>query len=128
MALTGLDHPTWVSGRGRINADRSCQLSDGRSLRALSRQQECLDQIALTAHGHPGEALEPGAGRDFGFPVKPFSQQFELPCVDASFLDSIEKMREECRRDALAADPWHKLDSVEPAGQSFSQTGGIAGL
>jgi hypothetical protein len=37
-------------------------------------------------------------------------------------------MREECRRDALAPDPWHKLDSVEPAGQSFSQAGSISGL
>jgi drug/metabolite transporter (DMT)-like permease len=32
------------------------QLSDGRSLRALSRQREGLDQIALAAHGHSGEA------------------------------------------------------------------------
>lgn len=128
MALTGPDHPTRVTSRGRVNADQPRQLSDGRSLRLLSRQQECLDQIALAAHGHPGEALEPGASRDFGFPVEPFSEQFELTRLDAPFLDSIEEMREECRRDVLAADPWHKLDSVEPSGQSFSQTGGISGL
>ena len=104
------------------------QLFDGRSLRALFRQQECLDQIAFAAHGHPWEALEPGASRDFGFSVKPFGQQFELPSVDASFLDSIEEVREQCGRDSLAADPWHKLDSIESAGQSFSQAGGISGL
>ena len=82
----------------------------------------------LFRSSHPGEALEPGAGRDLGLPVEPFSEQFELTCLDASFLDSIEEVREECRRDVLAADPWQQLDSVEPAGQSFSQAGGIAGL
>jgi len=119
----------YVSRRRRVNADQSsCQLSGWRSLRALSRQQECLDQIALAAPDHPGEALEPRASRDFGFPVEPFSEQFELTCLDASFLDSIEEMREECGRNVFAADLWHKLDSVEPAGQSFSQTGSISGL
>ena len=100
-------------------------LVDFRSSWALSGKQKRLDQVAFSAHGHPGKPLVPRPARDLGLSVEPFGEPFELACVNASLLDAIQEMGEECRRYVLAACLGHGLDAVEPASDPFLEARGL---
>ena len=74
----------------------------------LTRKQERLDQLALSANYQARKPLVPLTVGDVWFGIQPLRQQLEVGCWNLPALDAIEQMLELRRRDVLAADLRHR--------------------
>ena len=68
----------------------SCVTLQRLSLRSLRGEQKCLNQLALSANGHPREPLVPFALWNLGLAIKPFRKKLQLRSVNLPALHAIE--------------------------------------
>ena len=69
----------------------------------LSGNQECFNQLTLTADDHAWEAFEPFALGDFGVGVAPFTKQSHLIEADFALPDAEREVLDQRARQLLAA-------------------------
>ena len=81
---------------------------DFHAFRNLPEPEEGLDQLALAAHGHLGEALEPFAVRDFGSGFQPSRKEFKLGDGNFPLVHAKPQMFEQGTGDAAAANSRHR--------------------
>ena len=82
-------------------------LGNALALRGLSREQKCLDQLTLAAHGHTGKALVPLTLGHLGLRVEPCREQLKLRRRDLAALNAFEQMLKQRGRKILSADVRH---------------------
>jgi hypothetical protein len=80
---------------------------DALAFRGLSRQQKCLDQLTLAAHGHAREALVPLTLGHIGLRVEPCRERLKLRRRDLPPLNAFEQMLKQRGRKILSADLRH---------------------
>jgi len=77
------------------------------AFRSLSREQKCLDQLALATHGNARKALVPLTLGHIGLRVEPCREQFELGRRDLPALNAFEQVLNQRGRKILSADFRH---------------------
>src|SRR6266542_4476926 len=96
------------------------QLGNLLALRHVAGQQESLDQLAPTAHGHAREALVPLTVWHVRLGVEPLGEQFELCRRNLAALDAVQQMVEQRGREIVAADFRHRWPPLEPLASAVS--------
>ena len=98
-------------------ADFACQpktkLYNFLARRSLPGPQKCLNQRTFSADNHLRKAFEPFALRNFRISIQPAREQTELRRRNLPLPNSPDQVRHQRLRDALAANPGHRLLSVE---------------
>jgi hypothetical protein len=97
------------------NLRRACARSSGSAwcsknalaFRGLPREQKCLDQLAVAAHGHGRKTLVPLAVWHIGLRVEPCREQPKLCRGDLPALNAVEQMLKQRGRKILSADFRH---------------------